>query len=91
MQTNQSPQTFEEIAALFEIAVPAATPAKRRPFLILGRVLTAFLVLGILACLGGFFAYVPALPALTVAVLLTGLIAMFWIGFHLGGRSAEQV
>ena len=96
MQSSQSQQTFEEIAALFEIGEPAMAPAAqeikpagRRPFLTVGRALTVFLALGILACLGGFFAFVPALPALTVAVLLSGLLAMFWIGFHLGGRCVK--
>jgi len=53
------------------------------------RLISVLLGLGILGCLAGFFLFVPALPAITVAVMLSGLLAMFWIGFHLGGRRVK--
>jgi hypothetical protein len=36
--------------------------------------------------MGGFFLYVPILPALTVTVMLGGLCAMFWLGVRVGRR-----
>jgi hypothetical protein len=97
MQTNTIKQALnDEIAALFEIGQSAETQGagevetpSRPSFVTLERVLTGLLALGILACLGGFFAFVPMLPVLTVGVLLSGLLAMFWIGFHLGGKAVR--
>jgi len=100
MKSNSSlySQTLEEkLAAVFEIVEPAelrsaiqdsdqprgSSPSKS--FMTAERV-SVLLILGILGSLGGFFAFVPALAAITVAVMLSGLLAMLWIGFHLGER-----
>jgi hypothetical protein len=101
MKSNSSlySQTLEEkLAAVFEIVEPAelrsaiqdsdqprgSSPSKS--FMTAERVVSVLLILGILGSLGGFFAFVPALAAITVAVMLSGLLAMLWIGFHLGER-----
>jgi len=90
----------DELAALFHIGEPVIrvaveeqrqelNPARARAPITIGRALSALLVLGILACIAGFFLFVPALSAMTTAVLLSGLLVMFWIGFHLGGTSVR--
>jgi hypothetical protein len=89
----------QELAVLFGIEDPAQPPAPavedrtaigmapgRRRFITFERVVSVLLALGILACLGGFFLFVPAIPAITVGLMLSGLLAMFWLGFHAGGR-----
>lgn len=92
----------EQLAATFDIREPAraASPTEddvppaaettgRRAWAAAERAVTALLSVGILSCLGGFFLYVPALSAMTVAVLLCGMLAMFWIGLHVGERRVK--
>jgi hypothetical protein len=101
MKSNSSlySQTLEDkLAAVFEIVEPAVLrsaiqdsdqprrSSRGKLFITAERVVSVLLILGLLGCLGGFFAFVPALSAITVAVILSGLLAMFWIGFHLGER-----
>jgi hypothetical protein len=86
----------EQLAELFEIEesyfAPPAAPAKsvieparpvRRSYFC-ERFIFILLATWILCCLGGFFLFVPLLPAFTVGVLLSGVLAMFWIGIQLG-------
>jgi VIT1/CCC1 family predicted Fe2+/Mn2+ transporter len=61
-----------------------------RGFWVMERYLSIFLATGIVVTLGGFFLYVPILPGLTVAALLSGLLAMFWLGIHVGRRPVPQ-
>ena len=44
-------------------------------------ILLAVLVLG---TVGAFFLFAPILPTLVVSVMLIGMIAMFWLGLHVG-------
>jgi hypothetical protein len=98
LSTRRREKTLDEqIAELFEIeivepytapanpaaAVPEPAPPVRHSHF-LERFIFILLATGIICCLGGFFLFVPILPALTVGVLLSGVLAMFWIGIQLG-------
>jgi hypothetical protein len=50
------------------------------------RCLLILLAVTLVGSMGGFFLYVPILPALTVTVMLGGLCAMFWLGVRVGRR-----
>ena len=91
LSTRRREKTLDEqIAELFEIEIvpPYAAPAEPAPPVhhshFFERFIFTLLAIGILCCLGAFFLFVPILPALTVAVLLSGVLAMFWIGIQLG-------
>ncbi|MGD1090627.1 MAG: hypothetical protein ABSB35_01405 [Bryobacteraceae bacterium] len=62
--------------------IESAQPVRRSYFC--ERFIFILLATWILCCLGGFFLFVPLLPAFTVGVLLSGVLAMFWIGIQLG-------
>ena len=48
------------------------------------RYLLITLAVILFGSIGAFFLYVPILPTIGVAVMLVGLVAMFWLGFELG-------
>jgi len=54
------------------------------------RCILILLSLALIASLGGFFLYVPILPNLTVAAMLAGLCAMFWLGVRVGRRRQDD-
>jgi hypothetical protein len=54
------------------------------------RFILIFLALAILSSMGSFLLFVPILPALTVTVLLSGLMGMFWLGLNVGRRPARR-
>ena len=54
------------------------------------RFIFILLAIGVFCSIGGFFLFVPLLPAFTVAVLLSGALAMFWIGIQLGSKRWRQ-
>lgn len=95
----------EQLAALFDIREPfqaqvqaqaAEVPAcarkafARSSWIAAERLLSGLLIMGILSCLGAFFLFVPLLPVVTVAFMLSGLLAMFWMGLYLGSRRAKS-
>lgn len=91
----------QQLAVLFDIREPAvaqpaeippaARPVSRcKPLIAAERLLSGLLVVGMLSCLGAFFLFVPLLPVVTVAFMLSGLLAMFWMGLYLGSRRAKS-
>ena len=53
------------------------------------RYLLILLTLLVLATACAFFLLAPILPTLVVSVMLIGMIAMFWLGLHVGKIQAE--
>lgn len=72
--------------ALQEI-VPLPRHSGKKCLIAIDRIVSGVLAAGILGCLGAFFLFVPALPVITVAAILGGLLTMLRIGFHLGSAS----
>ena len=52
------------------------------------RYLLILLAVLLAASIGAFFLFVAILPVIGVAAVLTGLIAMFWLGYHVAQNPA---
>jgi len=48
------------------------------------RYLTGLVALLLLGAMAGFFLYIPIFPIIAVALILTGMVLMFFLGLYVG-------
>jgi hypothetical protein len=62
--------------------VPTAWPSNCYPAYMLERYLLILLAVLLLGSIGAFFLFVAILPVIATAAIITGLAAMFGLGFR---------